>query len=77
MRSRRQKWVKRLGILATGVVFVNLGDCLPKDYFYNFAGAGRASILSAFAQTVFTTITDTLFPLTADNTTDGGTTSGG
>lgn len=62
MRERRLRTMKRAALLAGGVMFINFSDCLPKDYWYHFAGAGRTTILNAFAETVFTTITDALFP---------------
>ncbi len=62
MRASKRRWVRLAG-LATGMVLLfNSSACLPKDYFYNFAAAGRSTILSTFADAVFGSITDALFP---------------
>jgi len=68
MHTRRTKWMKRISAMTIGVMLINVSDCLPKNYWYQFAGAGRTAVLDAFAELVFTTITDTLFPLPEDDT---------
>ncbi|MCB9849123.1 MAG: hypothetical protein H6817_00290 [Phycisphaerales bacterium] len=74
MRSQRKRQSKRAIILVGGVMFAGTGNCLPKDYWYNFAGAGRTVILDTFADTLFTSITDYLFPSSADDDTTDTTT---
>lgn len=70
MRTHRMKWKKASAALLMGMLLVNVGNCLPKDYFYRFAAAGQSSILDAFGEFVFGSITDALFP-SADGDTDG------
>ncbi len=72
MLSKRMRWKKATAILATGVVLINLGNCLPKDYFYRFGAAGQSTILSAFADFVFGSITDSLFPGSDDDVDTNG-----
>ncbi|HRX86466.1 MAG TPA: hypothetical protein P5572_15700 [Phycisphaerae bacterium] len=77
MRKKRIHWKRASAAMLTGMLLINVGDCLPKDYFYRFGGAGRTSILDAFAQFVFGSITDTLFPGTDETDTTTTTTTGG
>ena len=70
MRTGSMKRFKQVAIVVMGAVVIDVGACLPKNYFYNFAAAGQATILDAFADTLFTSITDTLFPEPEDDTTD-------
>jgi len=62
MRTGAMKRIKQVAIVATGLVAIELSACLPKNYFYNFAAAGQSEILNAFADSLFTSITDSLFP---------------
>jgi hypothetical protein len=58
-----------------GVMLVNVNQCLPEDYFASFGAAGRTAVLDAFAEAVFNTVIDALFPQ-ADGDTDVDTTNG-
>jgi hypothetical protein len=70
-RMRRGRRLTRgwrlMAIGLTGTVCASLSQCLPSDYFYNFAAAGRTELLNAFADSVFTTVTDALFPVPPDD----------
>ena len=72
MRMRHRRLLKVCGMVAAGTMFAV--GCLPKDYWYSFVANGRTSLLDAFANSVFTTITDTLFPA-ADGNTNSNTNS--
>jgi hypothetical protein len=72
MRKKRLRTSKKIAAAATGLLLLDV-SCLPDNYLLNFFGAGRTVVLSAFAETVFGTIVDTLFPEANDNGNGNGT----
>jgi hypothetical protein len=69
MKSRQRKLLTLVGVLGAGMIFGGPA-CLPKDYWYDFAANGRTSVLQAFANAVFGTITGTLFPTAGNDNTN-------
>lgn len=76
MSRRLQKYRRGLAALVAGTLLFNPSSCLPKDYFYNLAGATRTVVLDTFGMVLIDGIIDRIFPgLEDDNGDDNGDTT--